>query len=86
MKMNAFKSSLSKLLCDVPRGTSADLGDSIAAYWNGHEVAYCHLCKDGSGRVAEEFDLDEKIWAQLKPDIDAWIKRPVFSMRPWKRT
>lgn len=86
MNMNEFKSSIAKMLRDVPRGTTADLSDSITAHWAGNEVVYCHLREDGSGRVGEEFDLNEKMWVQLQSVIDSWIKTPVFSMRPETHT
>ncbi|GAB7521288.1 hypothetical protein [Paraburkholderia sp. 2C] len=86
MNMDEFKSSIAKLLRDVPRGITADLSDSVTAHWAGSEVVYCRLCEDGSGGVGEEFDLNEKMWVQLQSVIDSWIKRPVFSMRPEMRT
>lgn len=36
LTIDAFKRTLSKVLEDAPRGTTADLTDCMIAYWNGY--------------------------------------------------
>jgi hypothetical protein len=79
MKIEDFKSHLSMLLRDQPIGTTADLADFAVAWWNGHNVIYAFLRDVESGRIEEEFDLDDYGWKQWEPDFAAWVETPKFS-------
>ncbi|MFL9913261.1 hypothetical protein [Paraburkholderia sp. RL17-337-BIB-A] len=81
MNIENFKSHLSMLLRDQPIGTTADLSDFAIAWWNGHSVTYAFLLDAESGRIEEEFDLDDYGWKHWEPDFAAWVEAPKFSAR-----
>jgi hypothetical protein len=76
-----FELHLAEALGAMPPGTTADLTDCIVAYWNGKSVAYAFLCGDGSGKVDEDFDLDDYVWAEWHPSFAEWLAKPTFSVR-----
>jgi hypothetical protein len=81
MKIEDFKSHLSMLLRDQPIGTTADLSDFAVAWWNGHRVTYAFLLNVESGRIEEEFDLDDYGWKRWEADFAAWVETPKFSAK-----
>ncbi len=82
MTRELFERELSSLLRQRTAGTIALLSDSLAAYWDGHAVVYAFLCEHGSGSVDEEFDLDDYVWEEWQPPLEAWLASPVFEFRP----
>jgi len=78
----AFEAHLAMLLRDLPPGTTADLSDLLLAYWDGHGVVGLYLRDDGSGRLDEEYDLDEALWCQWHADFVDWLRNPRFTQRP----
>jgi len=81
MKIEDFKSQLSILLRDVPRGTTADLSDFAVAWWSGHDVTYAFLQINETGLIEEEFELKDYGWEQWGPEFAAWVEAPKFSAR-----
>lgn len=82
MTLDQFKSQLSALLRDKPRGTTADLTDFAIAYWNGHEVVYAFLQYGESDAIDEEFELGDFEWEDWRTNLSGWIAHPTFSVRP----
>ncbi|MFP3606705.1 hypothetical protein [Paraburkholderia sp. SIMBA_053] len=82
MTRDQFERELSPLLRERPPGTVALLADCLAAYWNGHATVFAFLCEHGSGAVDEEFDLDDYVWEEWQPALEAWLADPMFSTRP----
>jgi hypothetical protein len=82
LTLDQFKSQLSKLLRDIPRGTTADLTEFAVAYWDGQQVNYAFPDNNGSGHLEEQFDLGEYEWEHWHDELAAWIAQPVFSARP----
>jgi len=82
MTREQFERELPALLRERPRGTVSLLTDCLAAYWNRHGTAFAFLCERGSGAVDEEFDLDDYVWKEWQPALEAWLADPVFSARP----
>ena len=76
-----FVRQLGMMLRDLPRGTTADLNDCMAAYWNGHAVVFAFLCERGTGVVEEEFDIDDYVWEDWQPAFENWVENPVFRRR-----
>ena len=56
MTHEEFGAHVAMLLRDQPRGTTADLTDFAAAYWDGERVRYAFLHGDGQDALDEEFD------------------------------
>lgn len=81
MKLENFKSQLSMLLRDLPVGTTADISDFAVAFWGGRELTFAFLRDDGSGRIDEEFDLDDYQWSEWEAEFSAWAEAPKFSER-----
>ncbi|HEY1999921.1 hypothetical protein [Paraburkholderia sp.] len=81
MRLENFKSQLSMLLRDIPRGTTADIAPFAVAWWSGQCVTYAFLRDDASGQIEEEFDLDDYAWSQWQPEFEAWAEAPTFSVR-----
>ncbi|MFL9913287.1 hypothetical protein [Paraburkholderia sp. RL17-337-BIB-A] len=80
--LDQFKSQLSKLLRDIPFGTTADLTAFAVAYWDGQQVIYAFTNNNGSVQLEDQFDLGEYEWARWYDEFSAWIAHPVFSVRP----
>jgi hypothetical protein len=80
--LDQFKSQLSKLLRDIPRGTTADLTAFAVAYWDGQQVTYAFTDNNGSDQLEDKFDLGEYEWAHWHDEFAGWIAQPVFSVRP----
>jgi hypothetical protein len=80
--LDQFKSQLSKLLCDIPFGTTAELTAFAVAYWDGQQIAYAFINHNGSVQLEDKFDLGEYEWEQWHDEFAAWIAQPVFSFRP----
>jgi hypothetical protein len=78
----AFQGTLSLFLRDRPRGTTVDLNEFTVAYWDGRRVAGAHLRHDGSGRLDEAFDFDERMCDQLQDDLVAWMGNPRYTVHP----
>jgi hypothetical protein len=82
MTHHDFVRQLAMMLRDLPRGTTADLNDCMAAYWSGHSVVFAFLCERGTGVIEEEFDIDDYVWEDWRPTFESWLAQPVFSTRP----
>ncbi|SAL25396.1 hypothetical protein [Caballeronia telluris] len=81
MNFDEFTVQLGALLREQPRATSAELTDDMTAFWNGHRVIYAFLCENGTGRLDEEFDPKEYIWAEWSPDLIRWLDKPRYGTR-----
>jgi hypothetical protein len=81
MEYASVQPELTTLLRDRPLGTTADLNKYTVAYWDGHEVRGIHVRHDDSGRLGEEFDLDERACNQLHADLVAWVAAPRYTVR-----
>ncbi|CDY79505.1 hypothetical protein BGLT_02286 [Caballeronia glathei] len=53
----------------------------MTAYWNGSQIVFAFLCEHGTGRIDEEFDLDDYVWEEWEPVFAAWLVSPRFSPR-----
>jgi hypothetical protein len=82
LTLDHFKSQLSKLLRDIPFGTTADLTAFAVAYWDGQQVAYAFINHNGRLQLEDRFDLGEYEWEHWHDQFAAWIAQPVFSVRP----
>ncbi|SIT45447.1 hypothetical protein BN2475_560002 [Paraburkholderia ribeironis] len=47
------------------------LSDCLAAYWDGHALVYAFLCEHGSETVDEEFGMDDYVWEEWQPTLEA---------------
>jgi len=75
-----FKTNLAIALRDHIPGIAAGLTDSAVAYWNGHKVIYVYLRHDGSGRLDNEFELDERLFDQWYTELHSWLTDPHFKV------
>lgn len=75
----SFYSQLAMLLRDLPAGTTADLTDWAKAYWNGHRVVGLFLREGDSGKLDEDFELNENAWEDWHDDLVVWLAAPRFS-------
>nr|WKF60780.1 hypothetical protein HUO10_005302 [Paraburkholderia busanensis] len=82
LTLEQFRMQLAAMLRDLPSGTSADLAEYAAAFWNGSEVVDAFLFDDRSGRVDETFVLGDYEWKHWQDDFASWIAEPAFSVRP----
>ncbi|ASW02835.1 hypothetical protein [Paraburkholderia aromaticivorans] len=80
--LDQFKTRLASMLRDIPYGTSADLTGYAIAFWDGSKVVYAFLSGDGTGMIEDEFELSDYEWNHWHDDFAAWIKEPLFSVRP----
>jgi hypothetical protein len=79
MTFQEFKSQLAMLLCDQPRGTTADLAGFAVAYWDGRDVAGVYL--RNNGRLDEEYDLDVSAFERWHDAFVAWLVNPRCTVR-----
>jgi hypothetical protein len=77
----AFRLQLGMLLRDQPLGVTAELDDLCVAWWNGNDVVFAHLRADDTGRVEEEFDLDDCEWRERREAFEVWLKEPTYGSR-----
>jgi len=70
---------LADLLSGRPPGTTADLTDFAAAYWDGARVRYVFLHEDGGGALDEEFELTDYEIEQWRAELSAWLAAPRFT-------
>ncbi|WP_175946672.1 hypothetical protein [Caballeronia sp. BCC1704] len=77
----SFMQHLGMLLRDQPKGTTADLLDQVCAYWTGWAIQGIYLREDGSGRLDDDFELDEGAWREWQADLLAWQAHPRFTYR-----
>jgi hypothetical protein len=70
---------LTDLLSCRPPGTTADLTDFAAAYWDGERVRYVFLHEDGAGALDEEFELTDYEIEQWEAELGAWLAAPRFT-------
>jgi hypothetical protein len=81
LTIDQFRSQLSMLLRDLPRGTTAEVAEWAIAWWDGRQLAFAFLRDDGSGAIEEEFDLDDYVWPQWQQEFAKWVAEPRFSVR-----
>src|SRR5258708_7795644 len=82
MTLDDFKSQLTAALRDAPLPMTADITDFAVAFWNGRQVVYAYLRDDNNGLLDDEFDLTDNEWQQWHEDLAAWLRKPVFTVRP----
>lgn len=82
MTFDEFTVLLADRLRAQPAATSAELTEDISAYWNGTRVIYAFLCEHGTGRIEEEFDPEDYIWAEWSPEFVRWLDDPQYGARP----
>jgi hypothetical protein len=49
MDLDSVKAKLASLLCDKPRGSTADITEETVVCWNGERLLSIHLCADHPG-------------------------------------
>lgn len=52
MNLSAVKDQLTTMLEDQPRGTTADIAEHTAIYWDGKKLVGIHLILDHPGSTA----------------------------------
>ncbi|MFM0109216.1 hypothetical protein PQR01_39030 [Paraburkholderia rhynchosiae] len=77
----AFELQVGMLLRDLPPGTVAELDDLCVAWWNSKDVVFAHLRDDNTGRVDEEFDLNDCEWQERREAFEAWLTEPRYGSR-----
>lgn len=82
MDYASIQPALATLLRNRPLGTTADINKQTVAYWDGYEVRGIHLRHDQSGRLDEDFELDERTLNRLHADLVAWMAAPRYTVRP----
>ncbi|MEA3101971.1 hypothetical protein [Caballeronia mineralivorans] len=70
---------LANLLIGRLPGTTADLTDFAAAYWDGARVRYVFVHEDGDGALDEEFELSDYEIEQWKAELTTWFAAPRFT-------
>ena len=77
-----FVDRLTALLAQQPEGTTAELTDVAVGYLDVDGLVGIFLSKDGKGSLDEEFEFDENTWLNWSPELDAWLDKPTYAMRP----
>jgi hypothetical protein len=81
MDLDSVKAKLASLLCDKPRGSTADITEETVVCWNGERLLRIHLCADHPG-FDDMFDLDHDFCGGVNEHLEEWFADPRFSQRP----
>lgn len=79
--LERVKVALAELLSDKLRGTTADITDYAAVYWDGERPVGVHLCADHPG-FDDRFELDHHFYGDAHEHLTEWFARPRYSYRP----
>jgi hypothetical protein len=75
------KAELAVLLRDKPRGTTADITEHTAIYWDGTRPVGIHLCADPPG-FDDRFEVDHHFCGDAHEHLSHWLADPHYSLRP----
>jgi hypothetical protein len=81
MDLERVRAEFTALLSDKPRGTSADITDHAAVYWDGERPTGVHLCADHP-RFDDRFELDHHFCGDVHEQLTEWFAHPRYSLRP----
>jgi len=81
MTLKGVKDQLALMLKDRPCGTTADITEHTAIYWDGRGLAGVHLVADHPG-FDGRFEIDEHFVGDAHEHLEHWFDDPKFSLRP----
>ena len=81
MDLGHVRAEFAALLSDKPRGTTADITDHAAVYWDGTRPMGVHLCADHPG-FDGRFALDHHFYGDAHEHLTDWFAHPRYSLRP----
>ncbi|MDB5780994.1 hypothetical protein [Caballeronia mineralivorans] len=81
MDLERVKAALAASLSNKPRGTTADIAEHTAIYWDGERPVGVHLCADYPG-FDGGFEIDHHFYGDAHEHLGDWLAYPRFSSRP----
>lgn len=81
MNLERVRVEFAALLSGKPRGSTADITDHAAVYWDGTRPMGVHLCADHPG-FDDRFELDHHFYGNAHEHLTDWFEHPRYSLRP----